>query len=162
MSNHDRYLDPPDEPEGKCCEDCGQEMTWREYYSLSHVKGREEGHFTCMNEFCPGEFMMEDEVYESGLVHGMAVRLAEVLEELETTKRKLHSARIDIDILKDKLTRSQPKEILRDTEYQIKRMRNTLDYVFGEERNRHQVTGSDMDMIDNELAECIKIMRKGE
>jgi hypothetical protein len=49
-NSYDRHLDPPDEIEGKDCEECGQKME----YHKPFYKG-EEHWWSCPNSFCPSK-----------------------------------------------------------------------------------------------------------
>lgn len=73
MSNHDKYLDPPDEP--PYCEDgCGETL----------VKDF-TGVWLCENKFCPLKFQ--------GVEQEMAYKLVETLQDLELAKWRLHNMR---------------------------------------------------------------------
>jgi hypothetical protein len=75
MSNfsrtHDRWLEPPDEPEAVFCDDCGDEM--------------EEGYLTgellpCGNAFCPSKF--------DGTEKEMAQALVEYMDRAYTYEQR--------------------------------------------------------------------------
>jgi hypothetical protein len=95
MSNfsraHDRWLEPPDEPEAVFCDDCGDEM--------------EEGRLTgellpCGNVFCPSKFK------ENSTEREMAIELVDALEENRTLKLKLTRSRREVDALVEQYSNS--------------------------------------------------------
>lgn len=69
---HNRYLDPPDEPEAVFCDDCGEEMT------VKH-----DG-MTCTNQYCPAKF--------EGDAREMAELLIGAREEVKSLARRLRLA----------------------------------------------------------------------
>lgn len=83
IKNLDNYLDPPDKPEAKCCESCGEEMEL-ENYSILPLKGG----LKCTNPFCPDKHV--------GMMKEMAeliVDQAETIDELKTKIRRLEFER---------------------------------------------------------------------
>lgn len=150
MNNMERaqrdWETPPDEPEARYCETCGKEMEFKKFLRRNEISG-----YVCTNLYCPDEFSQVDHYYEDGLVKGMAEHLAEVEQDLEDAKRRLHNAKMDVANLKDKLTLSQSKVVVRDTDYQVKRMEDAIEMAEVEEH----VSLKD---IRIEWNECKKIM----
>ena len=74
MSNfsrsHDKYLDPPDEPEAILCDDCGEEMTAK-YDGMK-----------CANQYCPAK--------HEGVAKEMAELLIGAREEVKSLARRLN------------------------------------------------------------------------
>lgn len=67
---HNRWLDPPDEPEAVLCEDCGEEMT-----------DDKSGTLVCYYQFCPAKF--------EGDAREMAELLIGAREEVKSLAREL-------------------------------------------------------------------------
>lgn len=85
IKNHDRYYDPPDEPEVPLCESCGHEM------NLAHTfTYKDSVHFdaTCVNPLCPNK--------HTGIAKEMAEKIVELTEELDEYKLRVR-------VLKNKL-----------------------------------------------------------
>ena len=136
-NSYDIHLDPPeDDIEGQDCEFCGQPM---EYHCDRLDKRTKDEWWKCNNQFCPAQFS-EDRDYSGNVVKDMAELLAEVEQELKNAGFDLKYANARITNLKtrlgrlEKLTQSQPSIAgsiaVRDTEYQIQRMQDCIEYAY--------------------------------
>ena len=74
IKNHDRYYDPPDEPEAPICESCGYEMP-----ILDDFGGQK--YTECVNPFCPDK--------HTGIAKEMAERIVELEEENGLLRNKV-------------------------------------------------------------------------
>ena len=71
---HNRYLDPPDEPEAVFCEDCGEEMEVKEDLDGTHYT-------KCNNRYCPAK--------HEGVAREMAELLIGANETVKSLARRI-------------------------------------------------------------------------
>ena len=72
----DKYLEPPDEPEAKLCESCGEECELVDEF---------DGHYAdCSNPFCPDR--------HTGIAKEMAEIIVEQKDDIQRLKMKLRLA----------------------------------------------------------------------
>ena len=120
MSNPDSYYDPPeDDVEQEYCEYCNKPM---EYHQDRLDKKTLDIWWKCTNEFCP-------EKWTSEIVHNMANHLAEVEQELADAKADVKFLRGRVNALESQLTPSQSDVVVRDTDYAIRRMDDTIEFL---------------------------------
>jgi uncharacterized protein HemY len=166
-NGYDRHLDPPDSDEAIFCEYCGQEME----YIVSDAS------FWCENQFCPEKWTNE-------IVHNMAEHLVEVEQELRDTQLKLKStqntlgyvrntiAQVQMEnnahevtietlerLLNERLTQSQSNVVVRDTNYQITRMEDSLECL--KECSDWDNFYEEFALVEKEWAEVKKILENG-
>lgn len=143
-NGYDRHLDPPeDEIEQEDCEECYQPM---EYHEDRLDKKTVDIWWKCTNPFCPSKF----EKYKGGtisVVLDMSNHLAEVEQELADTKNSLKYVRSSLSSVQSirerhertieklehkiaELTQSQSNVVVRDTEYAIKMVEDSIDYAY--------------------------------
>lgn len=84
MTNLDKYLDPPDEPEAVYCEECGQEM--------EHHFEYKENWYICKNPFCPAKFEGEAKEMAEKLVNAL-----DTVSRLESRVRFLSNRLRQVD-----------------------------------------------------------------
>lgn len=70
---HNQYLEPPDEPEAKFCEDCGTEMDFENNGQWADI--------VCKNLYCPSK--------HEGVAKEMAELLIGAQEEVKSLARKI-------------------------------------------------------------------------
>lgn len=144
-NNWDKYLDPPDEIEGQDCEYCGQEM---ELCTKGYTR------FECVNPFCPSKFNEAGE-FPGSIVCEMSEHLAEVEQELADTKLKLKSKQHALDVI-SRITPSTDNVVVRDTEYQIRRMEDSLECL--KECSDWDNFYEEFALVEQEWAEVKKIL----
>jgi hypothetical protein len=135
---NDRYYDPPDEEEAKFCEECGEELEWKpDYVGKTPMCS---GNWECTNSFCPEKFTMfsDRNLPFPQIVIDMAIELVETrgkLERLEGNVKRLENTNRFLSKLVDKINEETEKsnEIVRDTDYQIRRMEDAIELAYIEE-----------------------------
>ena len=131
-NSYDRHLDPQEYEEVPDCDECGEEMT---KLPMLPFRGFQHSEWTCENDFCPGKF-------DNGTVDtGEDMTPYNMANELVATKLSLHSTQATLKYvraalaardyrigqLEFQIARIQLSEVLRDTEYQIRRMDDALE-----------------------------------
>ena len=144
---NDRYYDPPDEEEAKYCEECNEELEWKP--DMVGNTPMCSGYWECTNSYCPEKFekYSDRNMPYQQVVKDMAKYLVEVEEKLKSTQASLRFTRNNlshqqqirerrektIEELEKEIDKavaqSQPKEVLRDTDYQIKRMEDAIEFL---------------------------------
>ena len=134
---------PPDEEEAKFCDECGEELEWKP--DMVGNTPMCSGYWECTNSYCPEKFVR---IGGDTIVIDMAKYLVEVEEKLKSTQASLRFTRNNlshqqqirerrektIEELEKEIDKavaqSQPKEVLRDTDYQIKRMEDAIEHAY--------------------------------
>lgn len=88
---HNRYLDPPDEPEAVLCDNCGEEMDVKEDLDGTHYT-------KCTNQYCPAKF--------EGVAREMAELLIGAREEVKSLARKLNYKARELDRIVEAMSSS--------------------------------------------------------
>ena len=176
---NDRYYDPPDEEEAKFCDECGEELEWKP--DMVGNTPMCSGYWECTNSYCPEKFekYSDRNMPYQQVVKDMAKYLVEVEEKLKSTQASLRFTRNSlshqqqirerrektIEELEKEIDKavaqSQPKEVLRDTDYQIKRMEDAIQEV--EKDTIHpDWLQTDVNYLRKEWSEVKKILLQGE
>jgi len=131
-NSHDRHLDPPEYEEVPDCDECGEEMTT---LPMLPFRGFQHSEWKCENDFCPGHFDVTTTQGNWG--YKVATELVETKLSLSSTQSTLKYVRATLAARDYKIgqlefqigcvTRSQLSEVLRDTEYQIRRMNDAIE-----------------------------------
>jgi hypothetical protein len=152
MNNLERaqrdWENPPDEEEAKYCGECGEELEWKP--DMVRNTPMCSGYWECTNSYCPEKFEHAIEVfpYDTKTIVDMANELVETKGKLESTQESLYYVRNSlasqqqirerrektIEELEKEIDKavaqSQSKEVVRDTEYQIRRMEDCIEYAY--------------------------------
>lgn len=145
---------PPDELEAEVCDTCGHEM---EVCTEGYGK-RVNNYLTCNNPWCPDKLNPTTK-YNGAFVIDVAKKVVELEQELIEEEANNNKLLKEVDILRAlvrEMNHSKSTEILRDTQYAIKRMEDAIEYAYLD----CGMNGEGRRTIWLEWAECKKIMEQ--
>ena len=135
-NSYDRHLDPQEYEEATDCDECGEEMT---KLPMLPFRGFQHSEWTCENLFCPGHFdvtttqgnwgyKVANELVATKLsLSSTQATLKYVRAALAARDYRIGQLELRIEELEEWLARSQLSGVLRETEYQIRRMNDALE-----------------------------------